>query len=289
MFNNKNFLQMRTLTKIKKGLPIFGLATTACLLLVSCGSTQSYIDTDGVYNSERQKVVETHHNSNYYEKYFEEKTQEAEYFTDIENYNSYQEGAAGWGDHTSETVIHNNWYNYYGNWMSPWYGGFGFHWYSSWGWGYPYYAWGYPYYYGYYGWGYPHYGYSNIRTSRAVAHRNTGIRPAAFTRNGQLSRNTIRSQRNTTLARTRTMVDERTRSTIFRDDRVPTRQTNSSLRNNRQNDYYRTSPSRNSTRNSDFRTPTRTQTPTMRTSSPSSRGFGGSTGSGRSMSTDGRR
>lgn len=287
MFNNKNFLQMRTILQNKKHLSFLGLTTLLSVALSSCSSSQQFIDTDGIYNSERYKPVPTHNESEYYVKYFEEKTQEATHFTDIDNYNSYNNGAPAWGDTTSETVVYSFDSNYYSNWMSPWhmYNGWGS---MYWGWGFSFYGygWGYPYYgYGY-RWGYPYYGYghnfygfrNNVSYSNNI--RSTPNRYISPARNTN-SRIASRQLNNTTLANSRNISTAR--------QTVQTRnQTNSNVRST--NTRYQNNNTRvNTSRNENFRN----SSPTMRTSSPStgrgmnSGGMGG--GGGRSISTGGGR
>ena len=122
------------------------------LLMVSCGTYQnsSYYERDGIYGNSEVRNVERVPNSNsnnHYQDYFsslQDDNQSTEIFTDIDNYNSFNDtnqvnddDYAGWGNNTAETSINLNSYN----------SGFSFglgYGYSSYGWGYPYYGWNYP-------------------------------------------------------------------------------------------------------------------------------------------------
>lgn len=285
---------MRTMLQNHKSLSLLGLAAIVGFSITSCSSSQPYIDTDGIYNSEKYKPVETHENNEYYTKYFEEKKTEADHFTDIDNYTSYSTGAPAWGDSSSETIIYNYGGGYYNDWMSPW--GFGWNspyyswgWGSSfWGWGYPYYGWGSgyygwysPYYYGYgYGYGYPFYG-TGRNVSYASNHRTVGdrfISPAGRNTN---TRTASRQMNNTTLANSRNISTARIQNNTRTSSNVPTREYNTRTQNNN---------NRNQTINRNEIN--RSSTPTMRTTTPStgrSMSTGGMGGGGRSMSTGGGR
>src|SRR5690606_21582039 len=275
---------MRTILHTRKSLSFLGISAFLGLTLASCSSTQPYIDTDGVYNSEKVKPVETHNQSEYYSKYFKEKKQEADYFTDIDNYNSYTTGAPGWGENDTNVVVYNYYGGFYNSWYDPWYYGWGWispywGWNSYWGWDYPYYGWGgyygwYSPYYCYYGWGYPYYrSWRNI--SYSSNHRTVSNRVNSASSRITQNRTYSRQLNNSTLANSRNISTARM-STTTREINTPTRDNT--------NRTQRIESSR-STRYDSYRT----STPT-RTSSPSS-GRSISTGSsgGRSISTGGGR
>ena len=147
---------------------LFGLSS---ILLASCGSYQnsSYYDNDGIYGGTTVSRIENTQRpeqNNAYAGYFkslQDDPQSNEVFTDVDNYNNYDENQspddhyADWGNNYARTNINiypnNNWGMNYGF-------GYGFP-YSNWGysgWGYSNFGWGSPYSYGYYGWNSPFYG-----------------------------------------------------------------------------------------------------------------------------------
>ena len=172
------------------------LAVLALLFsLASCGSYE-YVghDNDGIYGSdnrnveyqtEKETVVETTENGNYYKNYFSEKSREyenmsqnGEIFTDIDSYQGeydeavidtlqYENAYAGWGQNNDDVTIniYNRGYNYWGfspfylyGWSYSSFGFYNYHFSSPYYYSPFYYGHNYPfYYYGNYGYGYPFY------------------------------------------------------------------------------------------------------------------------------------
>ena len=274
---------MRTMLQKHRTLSVLGFTAMLSLALTSCSISQPYIDTDGIYNNEKYKPVETHENKEYYSKYFEEKKKDTEHFTDIESYSSYSVGSPAWGDTSSETIVYNYGNGFYNDWMSPW----GFGWnspYYSWGWGGSLGLWGYPYYgfgagyYGwnspYYAWGYPYYGYGR-NVSYASNHRTSGnryITPANRSTNTRLA---SRQLNNSTLANSRNISNSRFNNTN-NNRSIQNTTRNQSINNNRMN-----------TRDTNIN---RSSSPSVRQSSTPSRGsFGGGFNGGGRSTSGGRR
>ncbi|MEM9681257.1 MAG: hypothetical protein AAF901_13120, partial [Bacteroidota bacterium] len=141
MSNNKMIRDMQFNATPLKKLPLI-VAVTSLFVLTSCGTSQyaSY-DNDGIYASSQdqpvEEVAQVDTNSNYYENYFAETSQEvsdimgeSEIFTDVDSYQSddyvekandtidYTVGRAGWGDVNDEvniTFVNNGW-----GWNNPW-------------------------------------------------------------------------------------------------------------------------------------------------------------------------
>ncbi|MBA5791174.1 hypothetical protein H1R17_00475 [Flavobacterium sp. xlx-214] len=287
----------------KNNLFRFSFVALAGISFTACSSlNQKPYDVDGIYNNSKIVVEDTHEKSAYYTEYFKEKEQETnEYFTDVDNYSSYNEGNAAWGDTTSDTQIVYD-YGYNNFWSYPYYGwggywGFSYGWGGYWGSPYYGYGWGYPYY-GYV-WGYPYY-YGGRNLSRNYSQR------ALTNRSMAANTNATRSFRNTSLGNTRNMVrsdktfartnSSLTRMQIDRSQTINTSRTridnfNNSSRNNTINDSR--------TNRSNTRTIERTSRPTYTPSSSTrmntgggfggSRSSGGSTGGGMRSSGGGRR
>ncbi len=201
--------------------------------IVSCNISKPYYDTDGIYNSDPVFVNDTYHHGKYYTQYFKDLKQDSDtYFTDIDNYSSYNNGEhyGSWGDNTSENIV------YYTPSFGMWGWGYPYSWgfNSFYGWGYPYgwgfnsfYGWGYPYGWGFnnfYGWGYPYYGnqnnysYSNNsrfnRTVIPASSRNTS-RYTGFTQNLRNSNTRVTPRRTISqpiseISRTSTLSNNRT-------------------------------------------------------------------------------
>src|SRR6478609_5232754 len=172
---------MKSDALITQKTPLYFLIGFLSLAITSCGSYQnsSYYDSDGVYNTNGEKVVvkdnKNTSSSVQYQQYFQSLQNTGssdEIFTDVNSYNSNYNtendsiqspstGYASWGSSPQETTItvysDPFWYGY--GWGYPYYG-YGYPYY---GWGYPYYGWGYPGYgWGYYpGYGYPGYGFGH--------------------------------------------------------------------------------------------------------------------------------
>ncbi len=165
---------MKKATIIRPSLLSIVTLSLLFISLISCGSSQSaYNENDGIYGSdkkEKEVVLVRDTKSDYYQTYFSgESDQQEEYFTDIDEYNGYQEtdtlyeeeqyneGYGPWEYATGSPIINvyagfgiGFGYGYGYGWGYPWYGyGYGYPWYGY-GWGYPGYGWGYPGY----GWGY---------------------------------------------------------------------------------------------------------------------------------------
>lgn len=263
------------------------------ILLSSCGSYQNTNrDNDGIYgNDSRREVYNEQSNPQnlQYQDYFGSFTddqEQAETFTDIDNYQStnnqqeYASGNAGWGGNSENITVNvygNNWG--YGAWNNYWYGS-NWGWGNSWGWS-PWYGpgWGMGYnnyynpYYGY-GWnswyspyyGYPSY-YNNYYINNNYSH-NQGIRGV---RNDMYGRNTSRtiSDRSLNSGRRTEIRSTRTDNTI-RSTRSTTQPTRRSDANNttratvpsRSTTPVRTAPTRSNRYESQ---PTRTQTQPTRT------------------------
>ena len=182
------------------------LSFISMLFFVACGSYQnsSYYDTDGIYGSSDTKVrkQKTYDDSGIvYQSYFNSLQQENEVFTDIENYNSYDEnsnpntlsGNPGWGGN-SQGININYFPNNFGmNWGLGW--GMPF---NNWGWGMPFnnwgwgmplghwntmnFGWGFGGFGGFWGngfnnwgWGYPNYGsnFVNYSNGRSYSHNES--------------------------------------------------------------------------------------------------------------------
>ena len=183
---------MRDNYQFKNKILILAAGLTG-ILLVSCGSSRSAYDDDGIYGSEPERtvaVVETQNNSAYYKNYFDNAgsdydiVEEEEVFTDVEEYSSqraveqepeqatekqYSVGYSSWEDSGDNVTInvynnrpfYNNWWNrpYWNTgWNGGWYGGWNVGWYGR-----PYvgvsWGWGWnnycpTWYSGYYGPGY---------------------------------------------------------------------------------------------------------------------------------------
>lgn len=190
MTNNKNAIDMKTISFSKNINFRWLFVVTMGIMASSCGSYQnsSYYDNDGIYgessNSQQRVASNENANSNYYQNYFSSINQESqELFTNVDNYSTPVDTTAtveqtqqrtangynGWGNNNSSDVTvnyygggwygagwgWNNWgYNgWYGN---GWYGaGWGWNnWYGpGWGWN----NWGYGGWYSPY-WGYGYYG-----------------------------------------------------------------------------------------------------------------------------------
>lgn len=274
-------MKTKGLHSIKK-LMFLGVISTG-LVLTSCSSTQQYVDTDGVYNSERQLPQQTHFNKDYYSKYFEEKNIDAEHFTNIDDYSSYQGGAAPWGEDVSQTVILNHapFYNHMA-FFPHWHYNWGWH-NSFWSWNYGWGSWHYPYLgynYGWTGWYYPTYGYyHNNNVSYATTRRLATTRTITPANRSTISRNSHRTISNSTLANTRNISTARmtTRVSDYSTSRQSTRSNDNVRRTNDSRNYNTTRTSTNSGSRISSR------------SSTSSRSFGGSMGGGRSMGSSGRR
>lgn len=186
MSNNKNAIDMKTISFFTKKISIYSLLGFFALIVTSCGSYQnsSYYDNDGVYgsNDKPKQKEESKSNSGYYKEYFSNLNKDNEQvFTDVDKYssndtnvnqnestNQNQSNYAGWGsnpDNVTVNIYGNNWgWNnsywgyggYYGNywgWNNGWY-------YPSWGWNSWYgtgWGWNYwlgPNWHGNYGYGY---------------------------------------------------------------------------------------------------------------------------------------
>ncbi|MBF6609280.1 MAG: DUF5320 domain-containing protein [Flavobacterium sp.] len=308
---------MKTKYILTGAFPQFSLLTILTFLIASCSSQRSYQDQDGIYgsSSDRQVVQQTASNELYYKDYFgsfTDDSEEAEIFTDVENYRTendssvqYATGNPGWGndnDNITINVYDNNWG--YGMWNNYWYGGWG--WNTGWGWNSwygPSYGWGWNSWYGpgwgmgwnnwygpNYGWaGYGHY-YPNHYS------HNSGIRGVRNDMYGRSARNTsdrtyttgrrvnpnYSNTRNSTYSGTRNQNATSTRNT------VRTRTTTGN-----RNPNYNTTTTRpqtqSPTRNNTY-TPTRSSTPssgTVRPSGGGGRSSGGSVGGGGGRSSGG--
>lgn len=172
MYNNKNLQIMKTycVNLPKPSLKsIFGFLSL--FFFASCGTYQnsSFYDTDGIYGSSDTRVRKQKTNDDSgiaYQSYFNSLQQENEVFTDVENYNSYDEnsnsntlsGNPGWGGN-SQGININYFPNNFGmNWGLGW--GMPF---NNWGWGMPFNNWGWGMPLGYwntmnFGWGYGGFG-----------------------------------------------------------------------------------------------------------------------------------
>jgi len=190
--------------------------------LASCGSYQQAGYEDGIYGTTGKTVAyqevaiqgtTTSQNSNYYQNYFKEKSQELDYFaqedavfTDIDSYEgNYEvendtlvevpESYAGWGQNNTTEVsinVYSSGFGYNNLWYRPYYIGYG----------YPFYGYGGGYFgfgYGNFGFGFPHYGYgggfygNNYYGGRGLAY-NSGRRSSIYT-NSNTSRSGLNSGR----------------------------------------------------------------------------------------------
>lgn len=243
-------------------LPL-GMLLASGITFYSCSSlNQTTYDVDGIYNNSRIVVEDTHNKSVYYTEYFKELEDTSdEYFTDIENYASYQNNG-GWGDNTSETnIIYNypistwGWGYPYGGWYSS-YWGLGFGWSGFWNAPYMYgYGWGYPYYG--YGWGYPYYSFRNVSrnntyrmmnaralrtTSSRLANNNSRMLHRRTINDANLSRNKTFARETSALTRMNAAQNQMQRrnenarynSNSRRFENLNSRSQNSRLQNNRQ-------------------------------------------------------
>ncbi len=246
--------------------------------LVSCGSYQYAGYDDGIYGASERNVeyytessneVPSSQNSNYYQNYFKEKSQELDYlsqddviFTDIDSYESNYEAEndtlvdaqvsyAGWGQNTTEVSINvynsgylfNNWwyrpyysygYGFYNHWYNP-YRFYGYsNWYNPYGY-YGFYNWYNPYYYGSY---YSNYGnYNNNYYSRRGIAYNAGRRGAIYQNSytSRLSNRALTSTRNSTTFRPRRTLNSNVRTntnTVTRPRTTTRRNTDNTTRPN---------------------------------------------------------
>jgi len=221
--------------------------------LASCGSYQ-YVgqDNDGIYgNSERtveyqendyQENPDTQ-NSNYYQNYFKQLSQEEMIFTDIDSYEGeyevendsleYQDSYAGWGEDNSDVTININGGHLYNSirWNSLFYPslywnygniyGFNNYWdplyYGSY-WDRPFWRnryYGQPYYYGYgynyyYGNNYGNY-YNRYYSNRRLAY-NSGRRGSLYTNSNRIGLSNRQSFVNRNTSRRSSVQSNTTRS-----------------------------------------------------------------------------
>lgn len=254
-------------TYIKKMIPLT-IAGGFALLFSSCGVHNNGLsDTDGIYQSETETIVQAdNEKANYYKQYFKSKDKTYEdlpeedlIFTDIEAYSTTEsldeegyiiveekydddEGYAGWGNNSEDVSINiYNYGGYSGHFYNPFWYNYWFrpHWSMGFYWGYPfysYYGWGYPYYYyggyyGYYGHYYnPYYWHPNSHNpiSYNRGRRNTDYNVGRSVNRGRI--NTENARRSYTRSeRLRRSETTRNNSTITR----PRSQYNNSIRNTR--------------------------------------------------------
>ena len=132
---------MKTNYFIKEKSSIYTLFGLLALVVTSCGSYQnkSYYDNDGIYGGgEKRVATETNSNNTYYKEYFSSLNKEnEEIFTNVDEYNSYQNDTvnratarventsySSWGSNPSSNITVNvydngwgygGWNNWYGN------------------------------------------------------------------------------------------------------------------------------------------------------------------------------
>lgn len=241
-------------------------------LAVSCSTyhSASYYD-DGIYDKNRTYTYNTAKDADYYENYFKSRSEELEYFTDVNTYQSpvndsvlsYQPisttGYGSWGSEPSSfqvNVFNSGYYgspywSYWGGYYDPFYDSF--YWGSSlsFGWGWGYYGYYNPWRYNYWGYGYPYYygGYYPYHRYYANTAYPAGARSSYYaTRRTQYNSNSLRnnsyySRTGTNTANARSSYNTRSsyqvRDNNYRTGR-PIYNTNS---NNQQNTNYNRSRS----------------------------------------------
>ncbi len=289
------------------------------ILMSSCGSYQntSYNDNDGIYDNgqRRTEVARSGSDTNGYKEYFVALQEDnAEIFTDVENYSTpgdstqtteergYATGYAAWGSDSNNVTVNvydNSWgYSPWNYWYGPSYG-WGWGWNTGWGWGYPgiSFGWGWNNWYGpgYYGWGYPaYYGHSwyNHHHHHHYAH-NSGIRGVRNEMYGNRSnvgrRYNSQGTRSTSYSTTnprRSTITNGTRSAQYNNGTRSTQYNNSgtrstTIRNNSGTRSNYTPSTRSTSRSSNY-------APSTRSSSSGYSGGGRSYGGG-GRSSGGRR
>ena len=286
--------------------------------LVSCGSYQYAGYDDGIYGTSERNVeyytessneVPSSQNSNYYQNYFKEKSQELDYlsqddviFTDIDSYESdYEVGNdtlvdtqafyAGWGQNSTEVSInvYNSGYLFNNWWYRPFYYSYGYGFYNHWYNPYRFYGysnWYNPYgYYGFYNWHYPYYGsyysnygyygnyYNNYYSRRGIAY-NAGRRGAIYQNSytSRLSNRALTSTRNSTTYRPRRASNSNvsTRTEVTRPRTTTRRNLNNRTRVN-SNNRARVNSNNGARTNTRSYSPTRSSTRSYTPSRSSSR------------------
>ncbi len=294
-------------------LPYFSLLGFLALLITSCGSQQNrgYYDNDGIYGNGTGRAADTQGTTAqnlYYKDYFGSFTdgqEEAEIFTDVENYRSegdstsqqYATGNAGWGNNSDNITVNiydNNWG--YGMWNNYWYGG----WNTGWGWNSwygPRFGWGWNSWYGP-GWGMgwnnwygPGYGwggyYGNYYINNNYYSNNSGIRGIRNDMYGRSGR-TVSDRTYTTGRRVNPNYNSGTRNSTYTGTRNQTATPTRNAVRTRKTTGTRTPNYNTTTTRPATQAPTRNRTYTpARSSSPSSGTIRSTGGGGRSGGTMG--